>query len=48
MTRLTNTIRTQIVNKAIEKATVVQNEEIKALGNAFSAELIKFATGDKI
>jgi hypothetical protein len=48
MARLTKTIRETIVKKAVEKATVVQNEEIKALENAFSAELIKFATGDKI
>lgn len=48
MTRLTNTIRQKIVANAVEKATIVQNEEIKALENAFSTELIKFATGDKI
>jgi hypothetical protein len=48
MTRLTNTIRHKIVANAVEKATTVQNEEIKVLENTFSAELIKFATGDKI
>lgn len=48
MTRLTNAIRHQIIAKAVEKATATQNEEIKILETAFSAELIKFATGDKI
>lgn len=48
MTRLTNAIRQQITAKAVEKATTTQNEEIKVLETAFSAELIKFATGDKI
>lgn len=48
MTRLTNVIRQKIVANAVEKATTVQNEEIKVLENEFSTELIKFATGDKI